>query len=112
MTKKELKRLITEIHQEVLDEAARDHLIEESITGWLIDKVANGFKWYANKTADYQYSALLGSPDFKALAKKFKMSEKDWDAKARQMISKDPKKFADMLAYDVKKSKARKYGIL
>ena len=96
MTKKELKRLITEIHQEVLDEAARDHLIEESITGWLIDKVANGFKWYANKKADYQYSALLGSKDFKALAKKFKMREKDWIAKQRKRISKEPKKFEDI----------------
>jgi hypothetical protein len=84
-------------------------MIEESITGWLIDKVANGFKWYANKKADYQYSALLGSKDFKSLASKFKMSEKDWDAKARQMISKDPKKFADILAYDVRKGSFGKY---
>ena len=98
----------SDIHKMIREEV-QDHLIEESITGWLVDKVANGFKWYANKKADYQYSALLGSKDFKSLASKFKMSEKDWDAKARQMISKDPKKFADILAYDVRKGSFSKY---
>jgi hypothetical protein len=98
----------SDIHK-IIQEEIHEHMIEESITGWLIDKVANGFKWYANKKADYQYSALLGSKDFKSLASKFKMSEKDWDAKARQMISKDPKKFADILAYDVRKGSFGKY---
>lgn len=100
----------SDIHK-IIQEEIHEHMIEESITGWLIDKVANGFKWYANKKADYQYNALLGSKDFKSLASKFKMSEKDWDAKARQMISKDPKKFADILAYDYKSSKLHNLGI-
>ena len=101
----------SDIHKMIREEV-QDHLIEESITGWLIDKVANGFKWYANKKADYQYDALLKSKDFRSMASKYKMSEKDWDAKARQMISKDPKKFADILAYDITKSDLRKYNIL
>lgn len=94
------EKLINIIQQEI-----KDFRIEESITGWMIDKVANGFKWYANKKADYQYDALLKSKDFKSLASTFKMSEKDWDRKARELIKKDPKKFADALAYDVRKGK-------
>lgn len=95
ITREQLRQIIREEYQ--------DHLIEEGITSWLIDKVASGFKWYANKKADYQYDALLNSKEFRSLASKYKMSEKDWDKKARDMISKDPKKFADILAYDVRK---------
>lgn len=100
----------SDIHK-IIREEIQNMKITESITGWLIDKVANGFKWYANKKADYQYDALLKSKEFRSMASKFKMSEKDWDAKARQMISKDPKKFADILAYDPSKSKFSKYKI-
>ena len=100
----------SDIHKMIREEV-QDHLIEESITGWLIDKVANGFKWYANKKADYQYDALLKSKDFRSMASKYKMSEKDWDTKARKMISQDPKKFADILAYDYKSSKLHNLGI-
>ena len=100
----------SDIHK-IIQEEIHEHMIEESITGWLIDKVANGFKWYANKKADYQYDALLGDKNFRSLASKYKMSEKDWDTKARKMISQDPKKFADILAYDYKSSKLHNLGI-
>lgn len=103
ITREQLRQIIREEYQ--------DHLIEEGITSWLIDKVASGFKWYANKKADYQYDALLGSKEFRSLASKYKMSEKDWDKKARDMISKDPKKFAGILAYDYSKSKLHQLGI-
>lgn len=95
MTKEEFHKIIQEEYQ--------NYVIEEGITSWLIDKVADGFKWYANKKADYQYDALLSSKEFRSLASKYKMSEKDWDKKARELIKKDPKKFADILAYDVRK---------
>ena len=95
MTKKELHKIIREEIQ--------NHRIEESITGWLIDKVANGLMWYNNKKADYQYDALLKSKEFRSLAARHNMSEKDWDKKARELVKKDPKKFADILAYDVRK---------
>ena len=97
--------------QKIIQEEIHEHMIEESITGWLIDKVASGFKWATNQKADYQYNALLGSKEFRSMASRFNMSEKDWDKKARQLISKDPKKFASILAYDVKKSDIRKYNI-
>lgn len=97
--------------QKIIQEEIHEHMIGESITGWLIDKVANGFKWYANKKADYQYNALLADKSFKSLASRYNMSEKDWDKKARELISKDPKKFADILAYDSSKSKFSKYKI-
>ena len=100
----------SDIHK-IIREEVKNHMIEEGIMSWMIDKVANGFKWYANKKADYQYDALLNNKDFKSLASRFKMSEKDWNAKARQMISKDPKKFAKILAYDYKSSKLHNLGI-
>ena len=92
----------SDIHKIIHDEI-QNHRIEEGITSWLVDKVASGFKWYADKKADYQYDALLGSKEFRSLASKYKMSEKDWDKKARELVKKDPKKFADILAYDVRK---------
>lgn len=100
----------SEIHK-IIREEIQNHIIEEGITSWLIDKVANGFKWYANKKADYQYDALLGSKEFRSLASKYNMSEKDWDKKARELISRDPKKFAGILAYDYSKSKLHQLGI-
>lgn len=100
----------SDIHK-IIREEIKNSMIEESITDWLVDKVANGFRWFVNKKADYQYDALLSDKGFKSLAKKYGMSERDWDKRARQLISKDPKKFADILAYDVKKSDLRKYKI-
>ena len=50
---------IKEMLQKIIKEEYNDYLLEAGITGWLIDKVADGFKWYANKKADYQYDALL-----------------------------------------------------
>ena len=97
--------------QKIIQEEIHEHMIEESITDWLVDKVSSGFKWFTNKKADYQYDALLSDKGFKSLASKYGMNEKDWDKKARQLISKDPKKFASILAYDVKKSDLRKYNI-
>ena len=99
--------------RKIIREEIHEHIMEGGITGWLIDKVANGLKWYANKKADYQYDALLNSKDFRSLASKYGYKdEEEFIKKAKSIISKDPKKFADILAYDVKNSKARKYGIL
>jgi hypothetical protein len=83
-------------------------LTEGGITGWVIDKISNGLKWAVNRKADYQYDALIQSKDFQSLAKHYKMSEKDWDKAARNMIKKDPKKFAQILAYDLRNRKASK----
>ena len=81
-------------------------LDEASLTGWVIDKVANGLKWAVNRKADYQYDALLKSKDFKSLAGHYNMSEKDWDKAARNMVKKDPQRFAKILAYDLRNRKA------
>lgn len=105
----ELRQEIRKVIQKAMKES--NDLTEGGLTGWVIDKVANGLKWAVNRKADYQYDALLGSKDFKSLASKYKMSEKDWDKKARDMIRKDPKKFAGILAYDYSNSKLHKLGI-
>ena len=88
----------------IVKEELNDHMIAEGIASWLIDKVADGFKWYANKRADYQYAALLQSKEFRAMAPRFNMSEKDFMRKAAELIKRDPKKFAAILAFDVRTS--------
>lgn len=101
ITKEQFRQIIREEH---------DNLIEEGIVSWMVDKVANGLKNYANKKAEYQYNALLNSKDFKSLASKYGYKdEKAWTKKSKELISKDPKKFADILAYDVKKGPFSKY---
>jgi hypothetical protein len=105
----QLRKEIRKVIQKAMKESS--DLTEGGLTGWVIDKVSNGLKWAVNKKADYQYDALLQSKDFRSLASKYKMSEKDWDKKARDMIRKDPKKFAGILAYDYSNSKLHKLGI-
>jgi hypothetical protein len=101
MTKKELHSLIREIHQEVL--------MERSIMGWLIDKAETIAKGVINKRTEYQYARILNDPDFRKLSQKFGMSEKEFTEKAAAMIKKDPEKFANLLAYDIKKSRYGKF---
>ena len=95
----------------IIREEIRNVRIEESITGWLIDKVANGLVWYNNRKADYQYDALLKSKDFTKMASQYGMSAGDFEKKARAMIARDPKKFAKILAYDYRSSKLHKLGL-
>lgn len=96
--------------QALIREELQNHQITESVTGWLLDKVANGLKWATNKKADYQYDALLNSKDFRNLASKFNMSEKDFISKAKSLIQKDPQRFAKILAYDYKKDSIASKG--
>ena len=96
----ELKIIVAEVVKE------NPHLNEAGITGWVIDKVANGLKWATNRKADYQYDALLKSKQFKSLAKDYNMNDEDWDTAARELIKKDPKRLAKILAYDLRNRKA------
>lgn len=96
----ELESIVAEVVKE------NPHLNEAGVTGWVIDKVANGLKWATNRKADYQYDALLKSKQFRSLAKNYNMSEKDWDKAARELIKKDPKRLAKILAYDLRNRKA------
>jgi hypothetical protein len=86
-----------------LAKQAPQNLDEAGITGWVLDKISNGLKWATNRQADYQYDALLNSKDFRSLASKYGYkSETDFIKRAKDLINKDPKKFANMLAYDYK----------
>ena len=96
----ELKIIVAEVVKE------NPHLNEAGITGWVIDKVANGIKWATNRKADYQYDALLKSKQYKSLAKDYNMNDEDWDKAARELIKKDPKRLAKILAYDLRNRKA------
>ena len=98
--RQEIRKAIKRAMQESQD------LTEAGLTGWVIDKISNGLKWAVNKHADYQYDALLRSKDFRSLASHYKMSEKDWDKAARNMMRRDPKRLAQILAYDLRNRKA------
>ena len=84
-------------------------MIQESIVNWLLDKAGDFAKSALKHKADYQYAALAKDPKFRSLHKQFGMSEKEFVKKAENLIMRDPKKFADILAYDVKKSRYGKF---
>ena len=110
MTKREkaLRALVRKQAKATIQEQKKQK-IKESVSGWVIDKISNGLKWATNKHADYQYDGLLKSKEFKSLARHYKMSERDWDKKARQLMKKDPDRFADTLMYDLRKRRFSKY---
>jgi hypothetical protein len=93
----------------IIREEIQDHLIEEGIVNWLIDKAETFVTNALTHKADYQYARLMNSPDFRALHKKFGMNEKDFMAKATNLMKRDPKKFANLLAYDARKGNFSKY---
>ena len=98
----------SDIHKIIRDEI-QNHRIEEGIMGWMLDKAETFVKSHFNHVADYQYARIINSPDFRALSKKFNMSEKEFTKKATDLIKQDPQKFADLLAYDVSKSRYKKF---
>lgn len=78
----------------------------------IIDWFASIARSWVNKTTDKKYEKLINSTDFRSLHSRFGYkNEEEWASKAREMIKKDPKKFADILSYDVTKSDLRKRGI-
>jgi len=90
-------------------------LDEAGLTGWVIDKIAGGMKWATNRKADYQYDFLLKHKEFKGLAKKFKMSDKNWERTAKGWLAKDPKGFAKVLRNQMSNSRLsnifKKHGL-
>ena len=98
----------SDIHKIIRDEI-QNHRIEEGIMSWMLDKAETFVKSHFNHVADYQYARIINSPDFRALSKKFNMSEKEFTKKATDLIKQDPQKFADLLAYDVTKSRYKKF---
>jgi hypothetical protein len=78
----------------------------------IIDWFANLARSWVNKTTDIKYENLINSEDFRSLYSRYGYkNEEEWSRKAREMIKKDPMKFADILSYDVTKSDLRKRGI-
>ena len=105
-----LREEVSKIVQKVFEDTP--HLNEGGFTGWVIDKVANGLKWAVNRNADYQYDGLLNSKEFRGLASRYGYNnESDFVKRAKELIKKDPKKFAKILAYDIKDSAVRKYKL-
>jgi hypothetical protein len=98
----------SDLHR-IIREEIQDHLIEEGIVSWLLDKAETFVNNALTAKADYQYARLANSPDFKALHKKFGMKEDEFLRKAKEIIKRDPKKFAKLLAYDVHNSSFSKY---
>lgn len=84
-------------------------MLEETVVNWMLDKVGSFVKSHFNHVKDYQYARLMADPKFKGLHKKFGMSEKDFMSKATTLMKKDPQRFMDILAYDVRKGSFAKY---
>tara|TARA_R110000822_G_scaffold92046_1_gene211979 strand:+ start:7 stop:348 length:342 start_codon:yes stop_codon:yes gene_type:complete len=107
---KELRESIREYIKQ-----APQGLDEAGLTGWVIDKIAGGMKWATNRKADYQYDFLLKHKEFKGLAKKFKMSDKNWERTAKGWLAKDPKGFAKVLRNQMSNSRLsnifKKHGL-
>lgn len=79
----------------------------------IIDWFANLARSWVEKTTEHKYENLINSADFRSLYARYGYkNEEEWISKAREMIKKDPKKFADILSYDVTKSDFKKHNIL
>lgn len=101
MTKEELHKLI--------QEEVREYVIEESVVNWMLNQVEDFVKSGIKSKTDYTLARVYNDPNFKKLSKKFNMSEKDFMAKATSMIKSNPKRFEDLLVYDVRKGGFSKY---
>jgi hypothetical protein len=107
---KKPRKITKEEIQQMIREEYKNHIITEGILGWIVDKVADGLNRYVNKRADYQYDALFNDKSFKSLASRYGYkNEEEWVKKAKELVKKDPQKFADTLAYDVRKGDFGKY---
>ncbi len=95
--------------QNIIREEFQNHLIEESVVNWMLDKVEDFVKSGIKSKTEYTLARIYKDPKFRNLSKKFNMSEKDFMAKATSLIKSDPKKFEDLLVYDVRKGNFSKY---
>lgn len=101
MTKEEFRKIIREEYQ--------NHRIEEGIVSWMIDKVDQFGTNLLNSKTNFTLARIYKDPEFLKLSKSFGMSEKEFVKRAADMIKKDPKRFANILAYDVRKGNFSKY---
>ena len=78
----------------------------------IIDWFANLARSWVNKTTEIKYENLINSADFRGLYSRYGYkNEEEWTSKAREMIKRDPKKFADILSYDFTQSDLKKHNI-
>ena len=80
-----------------------------SLTGVIIDKIANAAKWLVNKNTYYKNKALVESEEFAIVGKSFGMNKDEWKAKSNEWIAKDPVRFAEILSYDLRDRQISKY---
>lgn len=98
----------SDIHK-IIKEELQNHMIKEGIVNWMLDKVENfGTNLLKSKT-QYSIARVTQDPEFRKLSKRFGMKEDEFVKKAENLIKQDPKKFADILAYDVRKGSFSKY---
>ena len=98
----------SELHK-IIKEEIQNHRIEEGIVNWMIDKVGDFVKSGINSKTDYTLARIYNHPDFHKLSKQFGMKKDEFTKKATNLIKQNPKKFADILAYDVRKGSFGKY---
>lgn len=95
--------------RKLIREEIKNYLIEEGMINWMIDKIEQfGTNLLKSKT-QYTLARIYKDPEFRKLSKQFNMSEDEFVKRAEDLIKKDPNKFADILAYDVRKDPLNKY---
>ena len=72
---------------------------------WLIDKAGAFAQSLINSKTDYSLARITKDPAFRKLHKQFNMTEEEFVEYAERMIKENPKRFADILAYDSRKSR-------
>ena len=109
MSKQNFEEVFRQEVRRLAKKKIAEGMLEESVVNWMLDKVSSFVKGHFNSVKDYQYARLMNDPKFKGLHKKFGMSEKDFMSKATALMKKDPQRFMDILAYDVRKGSFGKY---
>ncbi len=105
MTDKQLREKL----RKIIQQEYHNYRIEEGIVNWMIDKVGQfGTNLLKSKT-EYTLARIYKDPEFRKLSKQFGMKEDEFVQRATKLIKQDPKKFADILAYDVRKGAFGKY---
>ena len=69
----------------------------KSITGSVIDLIADGARWFVKTKHKAKYQAMVNSDEFQSLHSRYGMTKDEWTKCSQRWLNKDPKKFARIL---------------
>lgn len=86
MTKKEFHKLVTEVHQEILEEEK----LKEGLLSWASGVAKNVAYGIIDKRADYLRQAIQYDPKLQRLAKDLKTTNSDFQKRVTSLLDRDP----------------------